>query len=156
MRLTRTVNSLIAASLLAASVLLPLFCTGNSQRSAPANYDEAKVGDYTLPDPLITNDGRRVNNPRQWRQRREEILRLFETQVYGRTPRPAPRIEFGETGRDEKALGGLATRREISIYLTGKKDGLQMQLLLYLPNHKTQPAPVFLGLNFNGNHGVHK
>lgn len=154
MRLTRSVNSLIAALLPAASVLLALFCTGNLQNSAPANYDEAKVGEFTLPDPLITNDGRPVNNPRQWRERREEILRLFETQVYGRTPRPVSSIDFAETGRNEKALGGLATRREISIFLTGKKTGPQMRLLLYVPNSKMQPAPVFLGLNFNGNHGV--
>ncbi len=152
---TRSINRLIAAILPAALILLATMCIGNTQNPAPANYDEAKVGDYTLPDPLITNDGRHVDNPRQWRQRREEILRLFENQVYGRTPRPVSSIDFAETGRDEKALGGLATRREISIFLTGKKAGPQMRLLLYVPNRKMQPAPVFLGLNFNGNHGVH-
>lgn len=153
MRSTGSINRLRAVTLPAAFALLALLCTG--QNPAQANYDEAKVGEYTLPDPLVTSDGRRVNNPRQWRQRREEILRLFETQVYGRTPRPAPQIGFGETAREEKALGGLATRREITVFLTGKKDGPQMRLLLYVPNRKTQPAPVFLGLNFNGNHGVH-
>jgi hypothetical protein len=155
MHSTRSVNMLLAATLPALFVPLALLCTGNPQNPAQANYDEAKVGDYTLPDPLIANDGGRVNDPRQWRQRREEILRLFETHVYGRTPRSKSRIDFSETGRDEKALGGLAIRREITIFLTGKKDGPQMRLLLYLPNRRTQPAPVFLGLNFNGNHGVH-
>jgi hypothetical protein len=155
MHSTRLVIRLMAATLPAAFVLLTLVCTGNPQNPAQANYDEAKVGDFTLPDPLITKHNRRVDNPRQWRERREEILQLFETQVYGRTPRPGPRIEFAETGRDEKTLGGLATRREITILLTGKKDGPQMRLLLYVPNRKTQPVPVFLGLNFNGNHGVH-
>jgi hypothetical protein len=155
MRTTSSINMLIVATLPAAIMLLAQLCTGNPQNPAQANYDEAKVGEYTLPDPLVAKDNRHVDNPDQWRQRREEILRLFETQVYGRTPRSALRIDFSETGRDEKALGGLATRREISIFLTGKKEGPQMRLLLYVPNRKTQPAPVFLGLNFNGNHGVH-
>jgi hypothetical protein len=53
-------------------------------------------------------------------------------------------------------LGGVATRREIAIFLTGKKDGPQMSLLLYVPNNRSGRAPVFLGMNFSGNHAVSK
>jgi len=41
-----------------------------------SNYDEAKVPPYTLPDPLVTSDGRRVTDAAMWRSRRRpEILR---------------------------------------------------------------------------------
>lgn len=120
-----------------------------------ANYDEAKVGAYTLPDPLVMANGKPVKTPREWAQRRQEILRLFATQVYGRTPTKFPRIRFVETKRDPKALNGTATRKEITVYLTGKPDGMKMQVLLYVPNGRKQPVPAFLGLNFNGNHAVH-
>ena len=51
----------------------------------PANYTEARTGSYTLPDPLIMQDGRPVSSAAMWRgERRGEILRLFESQVYGR------------------------------------------------------------------------
>lgn len=129
---------------------------GQAQNPPPGfNYDEAKAGSYTLPDPLEMNDGSKVANAQQWRKRRAEILRLFETHVYGRTPAKHPVIRFEEKPRAAKALGGLATRREITIWLLGKPGGPRLNLLLYVPNQRTGRAPVFLGLNFNGNQAVH-
>ena len=32
----------------------------------PVNYDESKVGTYTLPDPLLMANGRKVKNAKQW------------------------------------------------------------------------------------------
>ena len=52
-----------------------------------ANYDEAKVPAYTLPDPLRFADGTLVRDARDWTDRRRaEVLRLFEAHVYGRSP----------------------------------------------------------------------
>jgi hypothetical protein len=119
------------------------------------NYDESKVAPYTLPDPLVMSDGRKVTSAQQWRKRRAEILRLFETNVYGRTPAKHPPLRFTEKSRDDSALGGLAVRREIVIRLTNKSDGPNLNLLLYIPKKRKGPAPVFLGMNFNGNHAVH-
>jgi arylsulfatase A-like enzyme len=45
---------------------------------ARANYDEAKVPAYTLPDPLRFVDGGRVRTAGEWtKRRRPEVLRLF-------------------------------------------------------------------------------
>ena len=57
----------------------------------PVNYDEAKVGTYSLPDPLRLNNGKPVHDARTWySKRRPEIVEMFETQQYGRAPgRPA-------------------------------------------------------------------
>ncbi|MDQ3010157.1 MAG: hypothetical protein M3X11_05585, partial [Acidobacteriota bacterium] len=64
--------------------------TGFSQNPPVGfNYDEAKVGTYTLPDPLVMAGGHRVSNARDWAKRRQEILRLFEINEYGRTPKSA-------------------------------------------------------------------
>lgn len=140
---------------LAASALALLGVSAGAQNPpAGFNYDEAKVGVYELPDPLVMADGRRVTDARAWRARRAELLRLFETHVYGRTPQSPARISFSETARDANAFGGLATRKEVTIFLLGRKDGPKLHLLLYAPNKTAQPAPVFLGLNFNGNHAV--
>jgi len=140
-------------------VILAIMLTlpGVSGQDQQFNYDEAKVGSYTLPDALLMANGRRVTSPRDWASRRQEILRLFETNEYGRTPKAAKtarRISFVETSRDAKALGGMATRKEVTVFLTGKKDGPKMNVLFYIPNERKQPAPVFLGLNFNGNQAV--
>lgn len=47
------------------------------------NYNESKVPEYTLPDPLVTVAGKPVRNSRQWeRTRRPELLGLFETEMF--------------------------------------------------------------------------
>ena len=62
-----------------------------SQAPPEANEDESKVPPYTLPDPLVLADGRKVTDAQMWTsERRPELLRLFETHVYGRTPAGGP------------------------------------------------------------------
>jgi hypothetical protein len=124
------------------------------------NYDEDKVGAYTLPDPLIMADGRKVTTIEQWSQeRRPELLRLFETQVYGNTPAAAKALRptFQIRSDDDQALGGTARHRQVSIRFTEKPDGPRMELLVYIPKtaNGSSRVPVFLGLNFGGNHAIH-
>jgi hypothetical protein len=40
---------------------------GGQTRST--NYDESKVGSYTLPDPLTFSNGKPVRNARDWKRR---------------------------------------------------------------------------------------
>ncbi len=120
-----------------------------------ANYEESKVGEYTLPDPLRMENGDPVTDAKTWREkRRPELLRLFETQVYGRAPGRPAGFSFEKTSEDKNALGGAATRREIAIYLTKDHSGPRLDLLVYIPNGASRPVPAFLGLNFEGNHTV--
>jgi hypothetical protein len=120
------------------------------------NYDEAKVPQYTLPDPLTLADGGKVADARAWQtKRRPEILELFRIHVYGRSPGRPAKMTFEVTAVDKTALGGLATRKEVSVFFTGRKDGPKMDLLIYQPNNAKKPVPAFLGLNFGGNHAVH-
>jgi hypothetical protein len=124
---------------------------------APAITDESKVPPYTLPDPLVTAAGSPVRDAAAWRaQRRPELLELFAREVYGRTPSGRPAALRAEvTSIDRHALDGKATRKEVTLWFTGKIDGPRMHLLIYQPNGLKSPPPVFLGLNFFGNHTVH-
>lgn len=118
--------------------------------------DESKVPAYTLPDPLRMADGSRIADAEAWRtRRRPEILKLFEEHMYGRTPQGGPKVSFEVTSNDPSALGGKATRKEITIHLEGKADSPRIDLLVYLPNEAKGPVPAFLGLNFDGNHSIH-
>jgi hypothetical protein len=128
-------------------------------QSTKANYDESKVGTYTLPDPLVDAQGQPIATAQDWmNRRRPEILHLFETYVYGKTPTPpgpiVPRYETVSEKAD--ALEGIATRRIIRIHYTDRDDGPYTDVLLYIPKGASADhrAPVFLGLNFWGNHGV--
>lgn len=122
----------------------------------PANHDESAVPPYTLPEVLVCQDGTAVTTPDGWWQRRRpEILELFRSQVYGRSPGRPEGLRFEVLESDEHALGGLATRKQIAVLPTGDAGEYRMDLLLYLPNQVAGPCPVFLGLNFDGNHTVH-
>lgn len=122
---------------------------------AGTNYDEAKVPAYTLPDPLVMQSGERVTNAGMWTsQRRPELLRLFEENVYGRAPRGAGGVRVEVTSVGVHALNDKAIRKQLSIYFSSGQKGPHMDLLLYLPRNVRKPVPVFLGLNFNGNQAV--
>lgn len=120
------------------------------------NYDEAKVPPYTLPDPLRTEDGTPVEDAQTWRgQRRAEILARFASQVYGKTPAAPIEIEHEVTSLAEDALNGTAIRKEITLHFRGAHATAELNLLLYLPRDHAGPTPIFLGLNFGGNHTIH-
>jgi hypothetical protein len=136
-----------------AALLLPSLAHA---QQAGTNYDEAKVPKYKLPDPLVASDGQPVADAETWlNKRRPEILNLFATQMYGRSPGRPEAMTFEVTSVETKALAGKATRKEVSVYFTGKKDGPKMDVLIYLPNDAKQAVPLFLGLNFAGNHAIH-
>lgn len=121
-----------------------------------ANYDESLVPAYTLPDPLICADSMPVADAHTWfTRRRPEILHLFEQHVYGRIPGPLPQTTFRVASEDTNALNGAATRRQVTVYFSDQLTGPQMDMLLYLPNECPKPLPVFVGLNFQGNHAIH-
>ncbi len=118
-----------------------------------ANYDKAKAPSFDLPDPLICSDGAKVTDAQMWMQkRRPEIMALFEEHVYGKAPEKKVKIKYDLLESDAKALDGLATRKQVRVYLIGDKIGPFMDVLVYLPNKIKKPAPLFVGLNFYGNH----
>jgi len=120
---------------------------------AQVNYDESKVGAYTLPDPLVLANGRPVKDAATWKNlRRPEILHFFETQVFGRTP-GKPKIQtFEVTSTDPQALGGVAVRKLVTIRFGPQAPPLYV--LMYLPPKHAGRVPAFVGLNFNGNHSI--
>ena len=121
-----------------------------------ANYDEAKVPRYELPDPLTMASGEPVADAATWTEvRRPEILQLFKTHVFGEMPGPLPVTRFLTTEEGE-ALGGRALRRQVRACFTADNNGPSMDILLYRPANVAGPVPVFLGLNFFGNHSVQR
>jgi hypothetical protein len=131
-----------------------LFHRAAGQQPEP-NYDEAKVPKYVLPDPLVMSTGEKVSDKNAWEtRRRPEILELFREHMFGHSPgRPAD-MSFAQFERDEHALEGKALRKQVTVYFTGDKQGPSMDLLVYLPAAARRPTPIFVGLNFQGNHSI--
>jgi hypothetical protein len=137
------------------TALLALLVAALAEGPPSTNYDESKVGAYTLPDPLVFADGKPVRTAREWTDRRRgEILELFQTNVYGRNPKAPAKTEFEVFDAARGALGGKAIRKQVSIYFSSRKDESKEDLLIYIPAAAKKPPPVILSLNFSGNHAV--
>lgn len=133
-------------------IILQIFFTSFSQPHK-ANQDESKIPVYTLPDPLIFNDGSSVASKPDWERRRAELYKTFENEVYGISPVWKGKILSAELSSDKHALNDKAIRREVNLKLQNGNKELTVTLLVYLP-HSSKPVPVFLGYNFGGNHSV--
>lgn len=140
---------------------------GNPIRYAPtghaSNYDEAKVGAYTLPDPLVLRSGERVRDAATWEtRRRPELIKLYEDEIYGRVPATASRVSFEVAGTEAGALDGAAVRKHVVLRFTraanapGDAGGepVKVDVVLFLPAKATGPVPVLLHALFGYPPGI--
>ncbi|MCM8568472.1 acetylxylan esterase [Gramella jeungdoensis] len=108
-----------------------------------------------LPDLLTAEDGTKITSAEEWkRKRRPEILEMLKELMYGQAPEAPEDLKFIVFDDSENALGGIARRKQVAIYLEGKTDYHLLDMLIYLPKGQDEPVPVFLGLNFQGNHAI--
>ena len=111
---------------------------------------------YNLPDLLLSNSGVVIQNSDDWKNvRRPEILELFNKYVYGRIPDSKLEISFGVSKNFTNALDGKAIQKEVIASFTNGIDTLEMNILIFLPRNIEKPVPLFLGMNFYGNHTIH-
>ncbi len=117
----------------------------------PVNYDEAKVGTYTLPDLLTANDGTKITSAKAWfAKRRPELVSLFETQQYGKAPGKPADLAFEVYEKDAPAFDGKAKRKQVRITFA-KGKGPVLNLVVYTPAAVTKPVPTLLAINFGSN-----
>jgi len=117
------------------------------------NYDESKVPVFTLPDPLTFNNGKKVTTVKQWEnQRRPELLEMFASQMYGRTPKDRITVTYEILSENPNFMNGKATCQQVKFIFTNGRKNVEALLLLILPNGTNDRVPVFVAYNYNGNH----
>jgi hypothetical protein len=132
------------------TVAVPASCAAVI-RLSEANYDERRVGNYTLPELLVLQDGKPVTDSKTWlTERRTEILKSYEDDIYGHSPARVPKMKFNVWDVDKHALGGTAVRKQIDISFVGHTSPV-LHVLLYTPASPKGPVPTFLCLSFSGN-----
>ena len=132
------------------------------------NYDESKVPQYGLEDPLSFANGKRLISPDQWPARRAEILGIFAREMYGQPPPDPETVEF-ELVEEGPTLSGLGIRRQYRMWFRRDRTGPFLDWLVLLPNEirggkpsigkdgrivseMAGRVPVVLMLNYRGNH----
>jgi len=111
-----------------------------------------------LPDPLTTENGKEITTTKQWEKvRRPEILQMFTEQMYGDvTLAPGTKVDWKVVEQGDNALRGLAGRKQVEFHIHNDRNGKSMRyvMLIYYPAHSEKPCPVFIGMNFYGNHTI--
>ena len=134
-------------------IIFALTCNPLVSQIVEPNYDESKVPQFTLPDPLVLFNGKAVTNSEAWELRRKELFQLFEQEVYGVSPEWDGTLSASLLWENDQTLGGKAKGKEVKLTLKKGERELDLYLLIFLPN-SAQPVPIFLGYNFDGNHTV--
>ncbi|WP_167619861.1 acetylxylan esterase [Maribellus sediminis] len=118
------------------------------------NYDESKVPEFKLPDPLKTFSGKKVRSVKQWeKKRRPEILDYYQQNIYGEVPGKLAISSVDVLEESSNAYGGKAIRKQVELSFEKNKQSLHFTILIYLPK-TDKKVPVFLGYNFYGNHTI--
>jgi hypothetical protein len=122
----------------------------NPQAPNGVNFDESKANPYPdLPDPLTLNNGKKVKTANVWwRERRPEIVELFDREIYGRVPKDTPKVKWEVTGTASGTNGDVPV---VTKQLVGHVDSsaypqvtVDILLTLTTPANAAGPVPVML------------
>jgi len=121
---------------------------------APLPPPTALVPRQTTPDPLVMLSGKPVQTQKEWEnQRRPELSRLFQHYMYGEIPPPPTAFSSRLMGEYSDFLGGRATLKLVRLECGTEPGAPRIDLMVVLPN-QVKKAPVFLAMNFCGNHAL--
>ena len=115
-----------------------------------ANYDESKANPFPhLPDSLTMNNGKRVTTPDMWwKERRPEIVEMFDREVYGRTPAHTPKVtwELVSTTNEKNGDFNVVTKKLVG-HVNNSIDPsitVNIDLTLSTPADAKGPVPVMM------------
>ena len=120
-----------------------------------ANYDEARVPEYSLPDPLLCLDGTRVTTVAEWEShRRPELVSLLETYMYGHAPAPDEGFRWEVVKTDSEYRDGKAIRRDVILHLTAEGPDVPLCIVVPKEDNQDKKQPAFFGLSFFENDSI--
>jgi hypothetical protein len=126
--------------------------SGDPKAPNAANSDESKVLPYTLPNPLVFNNGTKVTTPTQWEKRRKEIKEDFDREVYGRMPANVPGVKWEIVSEKDTINGNYPVHIK---NLVGHVDNssysainVDIQMTLTIPANIKKPVPVIIEFGF--------
>jgi hypothetical protein len=124
--------------------------SGNEKAPNHANYDESQANPFpAIPDPLTTNDGKKVTTPEQWwKERRPELVEMLSKYVYGRVPEQMPKVTWTVNAVDHEFIGFTPV---VAKDLIGEVDNaaypaisVKIHMTLVTPAMARGPVPVLM------------
>lgn len=98
------------------------------------------------PDVLKTISGMDITCIQDWEMfRRDEILQLFSTYVYGiRSIEHPNKLNFIVESVDENFLDGKAVYKKIKVNFQGQSGDFSFPIMVFIPKGINKPAPAFV------------
>ena len=108
---------------------------------------------FDFPDPLVMQDGTKITTKADWEAKRKpELKELFQKHMYGRYPGKSPEFTT-KVVHEAKAFDGKGVIQEVELTFKTARKSPPLYLLVARPADVPKGgAPVFVGLNFSGNH----
>lgn len=148
-----TPHKMLSANVSFIMVLLVILSLSCRQEPEPI-YDEADVPKYTLPSLFTDSNTDPVSLRNEWQEtRKKEVLQMFESEMYGVFPNGKYKVKFEVKKEVNNFLDSTAILKEIEATVSTENGDLKFRILSVMPISEN-PVPVFVGLNFRGNHSV--
>ena len=128
---------------------------GDPKSNYAANYDEAKANPFPrLPDPLVLENGEKVTTSAMWwKQRRPELVEVFDREIYGRVPQNIPSVKWEVVSTIKEKNGDVEV---VTKKLIGHVDNssypavtVNIDLTLSTPANVNGPVPVMMELGLS-------
>jgi putative nucleotidyltransferase with HDIG domain len=95
-----------------------------------------------MPDVLITSNGSKVTNRRQWQRRREEMRRILAYYAIGQMPPPPGNVK-GTVVTSESVLDGKVQYRQVRLTF-GPDEKLSLNIGIFTPTAAAGPYPAII------------
>ena len=128
---------------------------GDPKSPNAANFDESRVAEVKLPALLLMSNGQQVTSSKQWwKQRRPELVELFDREIYGRMPAHTPKVrwEIVSATNDMKGTMPVIVKK-----LVGHVDNssyphvvVDIDFTLVTPSDAANAVPVIIEFGFTG------
>ncbi|HOD49890.1 MAG TPA: hypothetical protein PKJ78_07630 [Candidatus Hydrogenedentes bacterium] len=96
-----------------------------------------------FPDPLVLENGQRVETKENWEARRSEMRGLLLRHEYGSVPSSSVPVKLAETVAQETQNGGITAFRSVRLAV-GSENPFPVQVEIYLPAGGAGPYPAIL------------
>lgn len=138
-----------------ACFLMICFTILQTPSMSQANYDEHKIEPYVLPNLLVDDKDGVITSSKVWEsQTRPKLHKLIEHHVYGRFPMEDVQVNYKLRSENQLSYCN-AIQKNIDVIFSNGTKKVVVDLVIFLPAKADQPSPIFMGLNFFGNHTVH-
>jgi len=117
-------------------------------RRGDFNYQESKIPEYQLPDPLISAEGYRTTCNIDWMEsQRPNLLQLFRDNVYGNRPEIEHKVSYEVLEEKSGLFDGKAIGRSMKATVTIGDRNYSYPFTLFIPSGKKQAVPAVIHIN---------